>query len=230
MVGNAAQALRKLSMARADGELIGSEEDLVALLGVSRPTLRQASAHLIQENLITVRRGVGGGYFACVPDSMTVSRMASLYLKSREVGLVGLLEAIRPIRGEIAALAARNSASGGSEALALFLRGEEDDLAAGRDASYRQFLVSDREFGRIIGALSANDLLGLFLSIIYDLASFTRREEDVYLDHPERVEAYRRRRVQMARAILDADEEVARIASRRCSDLIIEWMQADAEA
>jgi hypothetical protein len=60
------------------------------------------------------------------------------------------------------------------------------------------------------------------------MAHGMRREEDVWLNRPERVDAYRRQRIQLANAILGGDEEIAQVASGRCSQLILGWMQADA--
>jgi DNA-binding FadR family transcriptional regulator len=226
-VASTAEKLRRLSMAKAEGELLGSEEELIAELGVSRPTLRQASAQVIQENLIAVRRGVGGGYFACVPNSMTVSRMAAIYLQSRKLHLPDIFQAHKPLRTEIAGLAAINGRGTLNEALTKFIETEEADLMEGSPPLYRGFLASEREFGRIIADMSKNDVLNLFLNIVYDLAPFTRRDEDVWVNHPERVEAYRHQRLQMARAIRDGDDEIAKVASGRCSNLILEWMRAD---
>jgi DNA-binding FadR family transcriptional regulator len=123
-VARAARKLRRLSIERGDGDFLGSEEDLLAILEVSRPTLRQASALVIQENLIKVRRGVGGGYFASAPDSLTVSRMASIYLQSRGSHLPDIHQALKPLRTEIAALAARNVSNGNREALINFIEAE----------------------------------------------------------------------------------------------------------
>jgi GntR family transcriptional regulator, transcriptional repressor for pyruvate dehydrogenase complex len=225
-----AEKLRRLSMARQEGELLGSEEELIAELGVSRPTLRQALAQVIQENLIAVRRGVGGGYFACVPNSMTVSRMAAIYLQSRKLHLPDILQALKPLRTEIAGLATLASRTAAHVELTKFIETEETDLKGVKPVSYRGFLTGEREFGRIIGEMAKNHVLNLFLNIVYDLAPFTRRDEDVWVNHPERVEAYRRQRLQMARAIRDGDDEIAKVASGRCSSLIADWMRADSSS
>ena len=226
-VARTAEKLRRLSMAKEEGEFLGSEEELIAELGVSRPTLRQASAQVIQENMIVVRRGVGGGYFACVPNSMTVSRMAAIYLQSRKLHLPDILQALKPLRTEIAGLAAIVARGIANDDLAKFIAAEAADLQGGNPPTYRGFLTGEREFGRIIADMSKNDVLNLFLNIVYDLAPFTRRDEDVWVNHPERVEAYRHQRLQMAKAIRDGDDEIAKVASARCSNLILEWMRAD---
>ena len=199
---------------------------MIQLLGVSRPTLRQASAQVAQESLIRIRRGVGGGYFAHIPDSMTVSRIAAIYLQSRNAGIEEAIHAMKPLRIEIARLAARNRDPEMIAELRAFLE-TEDDAANSADYSYRNFLRSERAFGRILGEMSGNSLLTLFLNTLYDFTALLRREEDVLLNHPDRVRAYRKLRAQMARAIVEGDEEISMVATRRCSNIISEWMYKD---
>ncbi|MDD3799341.1 MAG: FCD domain-containing protein [Novosphingobium sp.] len=225
-VSQAAATLRSYAMSVEEGQLLGSEEELCERLGVSRPTLRQAAAQVAQENLIAIRRGVGGGYFARVPDSMTVSRIAAIYLQSRDAGLEEIINAMKPIRIEIAALATRNRDPDMLEELRAFLAAEEDYVKGG-DHGYRAFLRSEREFGKVIGRMSGNTVLTLFLNILYDFTALLRRDEDVPVNRPERVEAYRELRSRMARAILEGDEEIAIVATRRCSEIISDWMRED---
>ena len=68
----AASRLRALARAANADALLGSEEALVAQLGVSRATLRQVARLLEREGLLKVRRGINGGYFAARPDLRTV--------------------------------------------------------------------------------------------------------------------------------------------------------------
>lgn len=222
----AADALRAYAMSRGDGEFLGSEEEMIERFGVSRPTFRQACAQVVQENLIAVRRGVGGGYFARVPTSMSVSRIAALYLQSRTAGLEEIIHAMKPIRVEIAVLAARNRDPEALERLRSFLAAEEETDKAG-DHSYREFLRTERAFGRLIGEMSGNSVLTLFLNILYDFTAVMRRDEDVLLNRPTRVETYRELRLRMARAILDGDEDYAIVSTRRCSDVVSDWMRED---
>ncbi|MGJ3627919.1 GntR family transcriptional regulator [Sphingomonas sp. MMS24-JH45] len=57
-----ADELRRLALTSEEGTLLGSEEALMTRLGVSRPTLRQAAGLVAQDQLITIKRGVNGGY------------------------------------------------------------------------------------------------------------------------------------------------------------------------
>jgi DNA-binding FadR family transcriptional regulator len=225
-VERAAHRLRAIALAGTDGELLGSEEDLMRMVGVSRPTLRQATALVIQDQLLRVRRGVNGGYFVAVPDSMTVSRIAALYLRSRDAKLSSIIAAINPIRTELARIASRSSDADALQQLREFLEKERAIDAA--DYDYKAFLRAERRFGRLLGTLSDNPVLTLFLAIVYDLTALVGSDEDVYVHHPDRVHAYRQQRNKLAEAIVEGDEEVATIASRRCSAIVAEWLALDA--
>ena len=228
-VSQAAEALRAFALAKQDGDFLGSEEELIQRLGVSRPTLRQASAQVVQEHLISIRRGMGGGYFARRPESAGVSRIAALYLQSRQASFVEIAVAMKSVRAELSALAARNDDPELREelrALAAQDRDPEHDSTVDSH-SYRAFLRSERDFGRLLGSMGNNSVLVLLLEILYDFAALARREDDVLVNHPDRVIAYRKHRAQLADAILNGDEEIAKLASQRCSDLISDWIHDD---
>ena len=92
-----------------DGELIGSEEELLTRYGVSRPTLRQAAALVAQEQLVKVRRGVAGGYFATRPTVSAVSHMAAIYLQTRSTSMEEMLHGVELIRSDMVRLAAEGT-------------------------------------------------------------------------------------------------------------------------
>lgn len=214
-----------MALKRTAGELLGSEEELMTGLGVSRPTLRQAAALVAQDHLISIRRGVNGGYFAAVPGSMTVARMAAIYLQSRKAGLSEVVHAVDPIRTELARLASRNRDPEARRKLEDFLEHELHGDDSRED--YRAFLRAERAFGRVLGAMSGSEVLSLFLGIVYDLSALIGRDEDVYHKRPERVALYRSHRNRMAAAILEGDEELAVLATKRCTAIVTEWMHED---
>src|SRR5215475_11381751 len=81
-----ADILREEILSRASESeewLLGSEDDMIRTLGVSRPTLRQAARMLEQEELLVVRRGIGGGLFGRRPTAEAVSHIASVYLRAQ---------------------------------------------------------------------------------------------------------------------------------------------------
>lgn len=77
----AAASLRALILAAEDGALLGSEEDLQEKLGVSRATVRQIARLLEREGLLSVRRGLRGGYYAARPSLDTIETAVSAYLE-----------------------------------------------------------------------------------------------------------------------------------------------------
>lgn len=226
VVDRAAEALRVLSLENPEGTFLGSEEDMTALLDVSRATLRQAASRVAQENFVVVRRGVGGGYFSARPSTMNVTRMAALYLRAHNADFSEITHGIGPLKAELAVLATSNrdpELLGRLEAFAVEDEAAPLDMAHG----YRAFLRSERQFLQIISALSGNSVLSLLMAILYDFAALASRSEDVLIDRPERVQAYRRIRARLARAVIDGDVELSRLASRRCSELVDEWFEQD---
>jgi DNA-binding FadR family transcriptional regulator len=224
-VERTARNLRAMALARDDGDLLGSEEELMNIMGVSRPTLRQATGLVVQDKLLSVRRGVNGGYFVAVPDSMTVSRIAAIYLRSHEAKLASILGAVDPIRTELARTASRNRDPHVLEKLREFLARERQ--IEQEFYNYKTFLRAERSFGRVLGEISNNPVLTLFLAIVYDLTALVGSDQDVYVHRPDRVEAYRLQRNKMAEAILEGDEELAVIATKRCTAIVTEWMASD---
>ncbi|HEX4180249.1 MAG TPA: hypothetical protein VHY32_05625, partial [Caulobacteraceae bacterium] len=116
------EALREESLRCAEGERIGSEDELLARHRVSRPTLRQAAALVAQEQLLQVRRGARGGYLARRPTGRAVTHMAAIFLRTRGANLDEISQSMAPIRAELARLAAVNLDDTSREALQDFLR------------------------------------------------------------------------------------------------------------
>src|ERR1700683_4326848 len=80
-----AAKIREAILRRKEGDYLGSEEDLIARYGVSQPTLRQTARLLEQEQLLSVRRGQGGGYYVRRPIISVVARAAASYLRAQHV-------------------------------------------------------------------------------------------------------------------------------------------------
>ena len=219
------EALRGEALRCPEGELIGSEEELLARLRVSRPTLRRAASVVAQEQLLQVRRGVKGGYIARRPTGRAVAHMAAIYLRTRSAGLGELSRSIAPIRAELARLAASRLDDRSRQALRDFLQRETE--AAAESTGFRAFARSEREFGQLLGAASRNDVLSLFLDILYDLAANIPPEDDIFLGWPERVKAYRQQRDRLVEAILDGDSNVAELLANRLSELNRQWMDEE---
>src|ERR1700682_4492824 len=106
----------------SDGDewLLGSEDDMIRMLGVSRPTLRQAARMLEQEQLLVVRRGIGGGLFGRRPTAEAGSHTASVFLRSQGATYKDLISTTTILATECARLAAANPDRAARAALAHF--------------------------------------------------------------------------------------------------------------
>jgi DNA-binding FadR family transcriptional regulator len=217
--------LREDAARHGDGELIGSEEELLARYGVSRPTLRQAAALVAQEQLVKVKRGVAGGYFATRPTVSAVSHMAAIYLQTRSTGMTEMLHGVELIRTDMVRLAAQVSDAAGKEELARFLK--EDESAQADGYSYRQFIRAEREYGRLLGRLCGNNVLDLFLQILLELVALLHSDQDALVGAPDRVDTVVKRRGRIIRAILEGDAEIAMLEAERGVRQVSLWMEED---
>jgi DNA-binding FadR family transcriptional regulator len=75
------------------GMTLPTEGELMAELGVSRPTLREAYRILETEALISVRRGVGGGALVLAPDISIGARYVGLLLQLDGATIADVYEA-----------------------------------------------------------------------------------------------------------------------------------------
>jgi GntR family transcriptional regulator, transcriptional repressor for pyruvate dehydrogenase complex len=90
----AAQIRKQIVMGElAEGDALPSEAEMIKLLGVSRPTLRQAFRILETEHLITVQRGSRGGGTVFRPSPRLGSRYLSDLLRYRSTTLADVLAA-----------------------------------------------------------------------------------------------------------------------------------------
>ena len=80
-VDRTARELADLSLEGDTGRYLGSEDELLRRVGVSRPTLRQAAKLVANDRLITVRRGPRGGLYADRPDAADSVRAVARYLR-----------------------------------------------------------------------------------------------------------------------------------------------------
>src|ERR1700748_131872 len=111
LVQQAVDALRRAVLeAPGPDVFLGSEEQLIAALGVSRPTFRQAAKLLRHENLLTIKRGMGGGFFTRSPSADAVSRMAAIFLDAQGTGMRQINDVVGPLQAEAARVGAHNPA------------------------------------------------------------------------------------------------------------------------
>jgi GntR family transcriptional repressor for pyruvate dehydrogenase complex len=223
-VRRAAQALRQEVLGRPDGAFLGSEVELVRRLNVSRPTFRQAAKLLEQEQLLRIRRGVGGGFFARRPTVQAVTHVASVYLLARKATMAHAIEAARPLFAETARLGAMRADPMSKARITEFLQRQE--AAGPGQFETHSFLKAEREFLELFAALSGNPVLQLYTEVLVDFAG-SYVGESVYAGHPERVPRYCATRKELLESILGGDEQVAQLIALRRSDMIVGWLQED---
>lgn len=76
-----------------EGDLLGTEAELLERFDVSRPSLRESLRILEAEGLISIMRGALGGVVVHRPDQRMTARAAALVMQSRSVSLADVFEA-----------------------------------------------------------------------------------------------------------------------------------------
>jgi DNA-binding FadR family transcriptional regulator len=221
---NTADTLRREIMGRKDGDMLGSEDELIAKLNVSRPTFRQAAKLLEQEQLLAIKRGVGGGYFARHPSSEAVVHTAAVYLQARKATLADVVAASRPVIIEAARLATIRKDAKANAQLKKFL--EQEAIRIAQPFEFNEFLRSENEFGEILARACGNPLLKMVMSVVYVfLASF--RSELVWGTDPDRIGGSTKMRNRIAEAILEGDPEMTTLVAVRWFDMIQNWLMEE---
>jgi GntR family transcriptional repressor for pyruvate dehydrogenase complex len=150
------------------GERLGTEQELAAEFGVSRPTLREGLRLLAGSHLIRASRGPGGGIFVESTQnegmSRNVSESIATMLETDSVSLDELLAARLSLEVPLAGLAARNA----TETTATELL-EAIAEAEGNHPASDAFRVADTRFHRIIATAARNEILRAFTSWTLDV-------------------------------------------------------------
>jgi DNA-binding FadR family transcriptional regulator len=215
--------LRRDCIAREPGTQLGQEDELLERYGISRPTLRQAAALVGQEQLLLIRRGPGGGYFAHRPEISSVSHMAAIFLQLQHTTMAEILLSTSTIRGELAPLAATNLSEEASHELEDFVT--SDEAIADDDYDFIRFLRAELQQNDIVGRASGNRVLHLYMQISLELVSTLSKEEDILFNHPSRFLEWRHQRNRMLRSILNHDADIARIEANRLGAMILQWLK-----
>lgn len=220
LVVRTARVLAGLSMGAADGDHLGSENELLEQLGISRPTLRQAAKIVENDRLIAVRRGIKGGFYATRPDARDVIRAPALYLRMNGATIVHVHAVARLISEEAAAEAARCADKGLREEMRV-LRGRIDADEASNQMP-AQVIQRESELAQLLGRMSGNPAIALFMEISY---MFGLLSPDLQLyDSPDDRSANRARQRNLCDAILTRDPDVARLMMKRRSEMITGWL------
>lgn len=171
MVDTTAANLRELVLEKPAGSLLGSEEDLLQRLKVSRPTFRQAAQTLVSEQLLMVRRGAGGGYFTRLPSVDAIIHMATIYLSSSQSSLNEMLDVMDILLTRAVRLVAENpNMEERKRLLNMIEEREVEPLPENLVELNRLFLDLMSELGRIAN----NAILAMFVDIAMHLSDAQR--------------------------------------------------------
>lgn len=216
LASRTARALADLSLAAAPGDHLGAEDDLIQRFGISRPTLRQAAKLVERDRLISIRRGIKGGYFADRPDARDAIQSLARFLRLKGATLVDVIQVTRPVSEEGAVVAAARRSDADVERLRVFLATIDDHDTP------RDLIAAEVEFARLIARIGGNPVVELVMEIGY---SFGLDEEgsDLYADPDRRARARSMQR-SLCQAIIDGDPEVARLMMNRRSRQFDEWL------
>lgn len=168
------------------GDRIGTEQELAAEFGVSRPTLREGLRLLASSHLIRVGRGRSGGIFvARTPGegmSRNVSESISMMLATESVSLAELLDARMFLEVPLAGLAALNA----TEETAAELQAAIDD-AVGNAPGTPPFNDADTRFHQTLARAADNQLLLAFTDWILEVLQPKLIEEIGGMTDPDEI-------------------------------------------
>ena len=154
------------------GSQLPSERELMAALGVGRPSIREAMQSLQQMGLIRISHGERARVVHPTPDAVMdqVSNAMVMLLATSARGLDELKEARLWTETALVRMAARNASPADSERLEALVR--ELDEARG-DSS--RFVAADMAFHGLIAEISGNALVAATLKgILHWLSRFKR--------------------------------------------------------
>ncbi len=222
-IDQAAADLRTLVRASEPGTLLGSEDALVAQLGVSRATVRQVARLLEREGLLRVRRGINGGYFAARPDLRSIENAVCSYLELidtdvKEATLVGAALWVEAVK---------KAAELKSEQARGVVRGLQEKLSQLRaDAGFEAVYRLEKESREAIFGLIESRYIELIFRINALFAERRYPTNPHLLDgsgyHREFIESWRTAKLMELAAIAAGDEEIALLAARHSRKL---WYQ-----
>ena len=150
------------------GERLGTEQELAAEFGVSRPTLREGLRLLASSHLIRATQGPGGGIFVASTQSegmrRNVSESIAVMLETDDISLMELVEARISMEVPLAGLAAQHATDETAEQLLAAIAEAE-----GNDPASEPFRIADTRFHRVIATAARNELLRAFTSWTLDV-------------------------------------------------------------
>jgi GntR family transcriptional regulator, transcriptional repressor for pyruvate dehydrogenase complex len=223
-VERAVRQLQEDCLAAPEGAALGSEEELLARFGVSRPTLRQATRLLEYQGLMRVRRGPGGGYFARRPDVTSVADVAAIYLRSRQTPMTEIVAAAHSYSIEAMVRAALSSRDPAKEALSA-MAAELASLPP-EEIPADIFVAQEVAMTELIYQLVESAPLELMSRVFSRFGTWTRGG-NVFERRPDRRKLWRALRLELVEAIIASDRERVREISGKLNQLSAQWVLPD---
>ena len=217
----AAARLRAEVFAHETDKFLGSEESLQALLGVSKPTMRQAARLVEREGLLRVKRGNNGGYFGARPDPAFIEATISNYLEVLNARTEDMTTVASALWIEVVRKAAAMKTEA-SRAVAAQFRNKVSGLPD--STGFSKLLELEQKLRAEVFKVINSPYIELIFKINAD---YSRRhfvtppsERDNTPEHLAFVIAWRKAKLMELDAIADGDEEVAMLSARRLRDLL----------
>jgi GntR family transcriptional regulator, transcriptional repressor for pyruvate dehydrogenase complex len=150
------------------GDRLGTEQELAAEFGVSRPTLREALRMLSSSHLVRATRGPGGGIFVqSTPNEglrRNLSESIATMLETGSVSLRELVDTRMFLEVPLAGLAAMHVTDSTADDLDAAIA-----EAAGNLPGAEAFSAADTRFHRVIATAAGNELMNAFTSWVLDV-------------------------------------------------------------
>jgi DNA-binding FadR family transcriptional regulator len=213
----AARKLRALSLAAKEGSFLGSEADLIAELGVSRPTFRQAARLVEHEQLLVITRGVGGGFHARRPDVSSVVSSAVTFMLTEKLRLSDLFSASSALTIEAARLASACSDEQQRQRAARLVK----RLAPAERVpqEWPEFHREETEILELLCDMSGNGAINLLLRVLFQFGSIGF-PIGVFHGREDLMQTRRTSRLRMLRAVLDGDPQIVTVMMYRDVEFI----------
>lgn len=157
------------------GTRLGSQEEVVAGMGVSRGSAREALRLLVNQGLIISKPGPSGGVYVTRPNSQTVVTAAANYLNFLDLTVPGIYVARLAVEPKLAELAAIDS-RGNDGRLQQVVEAEARLLFDTRPFDYAACAAETVRFHLVLAQCSWENPLSLFASVLLDLSSSEGRQ------------------------------------------------------
>lgn len=215
----AAAQLRTIVLADAPGMLLGSEDALLARLGVSRSTVRQVARLLEREGLLLVKRGINGGYYGARPSIGTIETTVSAYLETLDMDSQDLTTVASVLWVEVMRRAAA-APKGSSLEMVEAMRRKIERLKPA--CSFSDISRLEQEFQRAVFELVNSRYIELIFQINTAFAQRRFTPPSLMDDteaHRAFVQDWRQAKRLELSAIEDGDAELAAMAARHMRNI-----------